>query len=154
MSSLLTRPRILIAEARFYDALCDNLLRGALVELGKADALFTRIAVPGVLELPATIAIAVEAMKRDPLNYHYDGFIAFGCVIKGSSDHYDHVCREAMGGLSDVALEHRLALGNGVLTVHDQEQAEERADPARLNIGGSTARACLRMIAAKKELGL
>jgi 6,7-dimethyl-8-ribityllumazine synthase len=138
--------RILILEARFYDRITDDLVRGALAELARAGCDFQRIVIPGVLELPAGIAMAVASGRQ------WDGFITLGCVVKGASDHYDHVCREAMRGLQDLAIRHHLALGNGILTVHDLAQAEERADPARVDIGGLTARACLRMIAARREI--
>ena len=145
-------PHILIVEARFYDEIADDLLTGALAVLGQAEATFRRITVPGVLEAPAAVAMAIEAARRNPNLMPYDGFIILGCVIRGASDHYEHVCREAMRGLQDLAIQHHLALGNGILTVHSLDQATERADPKRLNIGGLTARACLSMIDIKKEL--
>jgi len=143
--------RILILEARFYDAITDALVRGAVAELAEAGCDFERIVMPGVLELPAGLAMAV-ASSAVAGRRRWDGFIVLGCVIRGGSDHYDHVCREAMRGLQDLAIAHRLALGNGILTVHDLAQAQERADPERINIGGLTARACLRMLAAQEEI--
>lgn len=148
--------RVLILEARFYDRVIDLQVQGVIAALAQDDVDFRRVVVPGVLELPAALAMAVSAQDQDPSGGRggagYDGFIALGCVIRGASDHYDHVCREAMTGLREISTDHQLALGNGILTVHSMDQALERADPQRLNIGGLTARACLKMIALKKEL--
>ncbi len=137
-------PHLLILEARFYESVSDLLITGALGFLSKQDVTFERVRVPGVLELPAALAMAAS-------EYCFEGYITLGCVIKGASDHYDHVCCQAMRGLQDLAIQKTLALGNGILTVHSYEQALERADPERLDIGGLTARACLQMIDIKRK---
>lgn len=149
----MSRARILIVEARFYDHIADGLLEGATTELVKADAEVVCITVPGVLEIPATVAFALAAAAQDP-SCRFDGFVALGCAIRGETDHYDHVCRESMRGLQDLAVQHRLAVGNGILTVHNEAQALDRSMPERKNIGGLAARACLRMISLKRELFL
>lgn len=147
-------PRILIVEARFYDDITDNLVKGAVQELTAHGAGFKRIIVPGVLEIPAVIRFAVRAMELRATDTRFAGYIALGCVIKGESDHYEHVCNQSMRGLQDIALEYSLAVGNGILTVRNREQANARADVERKNLGGKAAAACLRMIEIKKELGL
>ena len=146
--------RILIVESRFYETITDNLVKGAVRALTGVGAGYKRIIVPGILEVPAAVAFAVRAMEMRATDERYDGFVALGCAIKGDTDHYDHVCREAMDGLTRLTLENSLALGNGILTVRDEAQAMERCMPDRRDFGGQAARACLRMIEIKRELGL
>ena len=145
---------VLIIEARFYSHIADMLLDGASRALAAKGATFDVLTVPGVLEIPATLEMVIAAQARHFNAKHYDGFVTLGTAIRGESDHYDHVCTECMRGCNDLALRHHLALGNGVLTVHNEEQALKRADPARKNIGGMAADACLRMLEIKRELKL
>ena len=146
--------RILIVESRFYEDIADNLVKGAVKELAAVGAGYKRVIVPGILELPAAIRYAIRSMELRATDERYGGYISLGCAIKGETDHYDHVCREAMSGLQRMTLEYTLALGNGVLTVHNRAQAVERSSPERRNFGGQAARACLRMIEIKKVLSL
>jgi 6,7-dimethyl-8-ribityllumazine synthase len=78
--------------------------------------------------------------------------VALGCVIRGETTHYDHVCEESARGLQDLAITYMLAIGNGILTVENEEQAWERARVERLNKGGGAAEACLAMVALKQKL--
>ena len=144
---------ILILEARFYDHLADGLLAGAKVVLDQAGATYDIITVPGIYELSTALSLVVEKARRDD-SALYDGFITLGCAIRGESDHYQFISAECMRSLSQLAVTHHLALGNGVLTVHNEEQALKRSDPARKNMGGQAARACLRMLALKRQLGV
>ena len=96
----------------------------------------------------------LAAQAQGTIRSRYIGYVALGCAIQGETDHYDFICGECMRGLSDLSVGHQLALGNGVLTVHNEAQALARSDPARKNFGGQAARACLRMIALKQELKL
>lgn len=139
---------ILVIEARFYDHLADMLLAGAVQALNEAGATHQVVTIPGVLEIPAALEFMVASGKA------YDGYVVLGTAIKGESDHYDHVCTECMRGCTELSLRHHLALGNGVLTVHNEAQALKRADPARKNMGGQAARAALRMLEIKRELQL
>jgi 6,7-dimethyl-8-ribityllumazine synthase len=84
---------------------------------------------------------------------HFDGYVALGCVVKGQTDHYEHVCREAMSGLTQVALQHALCLGNGLLTVDRVEQALERSKVDGFNKGAEAAVAALLQIRAARWLG-
>jgi 6,7-dimethyl-8-ribityllumazine synthase len=145
---------VLILEARFYDHLADMLLDGARNALAQGGASCDVLTVPGVLEIPACLEMAVAAQGRDPSAQRYDGYVVLGTAIRGESDHYDHVCTESMRGCCDLSLRYHLALGNGILTVHNEAQALKRADPARKNIGGMAARACLRMLDIKRQLKL
>ena len=138
-------PHLLIIEARFYDDLADELLRGATAVLESAGATFDKVTVPGALEIPAALAIA-DATKR------YDGYVALGCVIRGETTHYDTVAGESARGLMDLSIQQRLAIGNGILTVENDDQAWARARVSESNKGGAAAEAALTMIALKSRL--
>jgi 6,7-dimethyl-8-ribityllumazine synthase len=138
--------RFLIVEARYYDELADALLAGATAALDAAGAEHEVVTVPGALEIPAAIAMA-EAGGR------WDGYVVLGCVIRGETTHYEIVSEESARALMDLAVDRRLALGNGILTVENDAQAWDRADPARQDKGGGAARAALIMAALKPRLG-
>jgi len=147
-------PHVMIVEARFYDSIADLQLSGVKAVLERAGATHEIITVPGALEIPAAIAYAVKALDFDPVRRRCEGFVALGCVIKGGTCHDEIVAFESARGLQDLALRYSLAIGNGILTCNDKAQAEERADPARLNRSGEAAEACLRMIELKRQLRL
>ena len=138
-------PHILLVEARFYEDIADALAQGALAELKQAGASHDRVAVAGAFEIPAAIAMAMDSPT------HYDGYLALGCVIRGETSHYDYVCGESARKLQDLAADHRLALGYGILTCETSEQAWARAAIDRKNKGGDVARACLEMVALKQR---
>jgi 6,7-dimethyl-8-ribityllumazine synthase len=142
-------PRILIIEARFYDENADLLLTGAKKALAKAKAKVDVITVPGILELPATLGYAFSKKKA-----RYDGAVVLGCAVKGETDHYEHVCREAMSGVQRIALDMKVPVGNGILTCPTWELAQNRANSAEGDAGGRAARACLRLVELKHSFGL
>ena len=144
------RLRVLIVEARFYEPIADRLLAGAIHVLEAAGAEFHRVSVPGALEIPAAIAICVDAAKarREP----YDAAVALGCVIEGETYHFEIVSNESARGLMQLALSERLAIGNGILTVDTEAQALARAGGDHGNKGADAARAALTMAALKQTL--
>lgn len=146
--------QILIAEARFYDDIADALVTGACQVLDQADAPYTRIAVPGVFEVPALIRFAIRSMEVGAAVQRFSGFIALGCVIRGETDHYEHICRESARALMELSTTYSVALGFGILTCETYEQAWERADVDQKNKGADAARSCLRMMEHKKNLRL
>ena len=146
--------RVLIVEARFYSDLADEMAKGAIAALDKAGILHDRVAVPGTFEVPAAIRFALSAMETHSATSNYSGFIALGTVIRGETDHYDHICREVSRALMDIAVKQSVALGFGILTCETKEQAEARADISRGDKGADAAQACLRMMDLKKELRL
>ncbi|ABC22622.1 6,7-dimethyl-8-ribityllumazine synthase [Rhodospirillum rubrum] len=147
-------PRILIVEARFYEEITDNLVRGAVQALTAAGAGFKRIIVPGIIETPAVIRYAVRSIELRATDHRYAGYVVLGCAIKGETDHYENAARVAMDGIKDLTLQYSLAVGNGILTCRTGEQALVRSDPAGRDFGGQAARACLRMLDVKREMGL
>jgi 6,7-dimethyl-8-ribityllumazine synthase len=147
-------PHIMIVEARFYEDIADELVRGAVRVLEAAGATYDRYEVPGAFEIPAAIKFAFRAGEADPARQPYDGYVALGCVIRGETTHYDYVCEESARGLQDLALHHDLAIGYGILTVEDDEQAWARAATDEVDKGGVAARACLAMIDLKRHFKL
>ncbi len=144
------RIRVLVVEARFYDDIADELLKGARDALGAFGADVDTVTVPGALEIPAAIAFADEAGHR-AMGVAYDGYVALGCVIRGETYHFEIVSNESARGLMDLAVGRRIAIGNGVLTVEDEAQALARARPGEGDKGGGAARACLDMISLKRR---
>ena len=146
-------PHVLIVEARFYEDVADELAKGAIAALAAAGATYERLEVPGAFELPAAIRMNINAMELGNGCRYYDGYIVLGCVIRGETSHYDHVCGECARGLMDLSLEFSLAIGFGVLTVENREQAWARASVDQLDKGRAVANAALRMIEVKREFG-
>ena len=145
------KPHLLIVEARFYDDFADALLDGATSALKEAGATFDLITVPGALEIPPAIAMALDAAEQGGVNY--DGFIALGMVIRGETYHFDIVANESSRALMDLAVSESLAIGNGILTVENDEQAWARVRKTDKDKGGFAARAALTMIALREKLG-
>ncbi|MDP1628252.1 6,7-dimethyl-8-ribityllumazine synthase [Parvibaculum sp.] len=148
-----TQAHILIVEARFYDALADELATGAVAALEARGATWQRASVPGVLEIPAAIKFALDAMAHGGFTKAFDGFVALGCVIRGETTHYDIVSNESARALMDLAVDRSLALGNGIQTVENEAQAWARAKVSEKNKGGGAANACLDMIELKRSFG-
>jgi 6,7-dimethyl-8-ribityllumazine synthase len=154
MEGTMAGPHVMIVIARFYEDLADELIRGATLELEKAGATWEVFTVPGALEIPAAIRIAVRAMDFPTIRPRFDGYVALGCVIRGETTHYDVVANESARGLSELALRFTLAIGNGILTVETDDQAWARAKVDGFDKGGGAARACLDMIEVKRQFGL
>ncbi|WP_067333303.1 6,7-dimethyl-8-ribityllumazine synthase [Stappia indica] len=148
----MTTPRILIIDARFYDDIADALVAGAMEVLEGQGADVTRVSVPGVLEIPAALAMALAAMEAGTADY--DGFVLLGCVIRGETTHYDIVANESARAVMELTIDAALPLGNGILTVENDEQAWVRADPAKKNKGAAAAQAALDMIAIRDRFGI
>lgn len=140
------KPRVLIVEARFYEDIADALFEGAKAIIEASDFEYDRIDVPGALELPAAIRFAMNR-KGDKA---YDGFVALGCVIRGETAHFDVVVNESARGLQQLAIEHQLCIGNGIITVENEEQAWDRARKDRQDKGGQAALAAVAMIGLKQ----
>jgi 6,7-dimethyl-8-ribityllumazine synthase len=142
--------RILIVEARYYDDIADALLAGAMKVLEAARAEIDRISVPGSLEIPAAIAIALDAAQRK--RRPYDGVVALGCVIRGDTIHFEIVSHESARGLMDLSIARGVPIGNGIVTVNTEVQAIARARMEEQDKGGDAARAALTLVAIKHRL--
>ncbi len=140
----------MIAVSRYYDDIAEQLLRGATQVLDDAGATHEMFEIPGAFEIPAAIATAMRSPEFSGGRRRFDGYIALGCVIRGETTHYDYVCSEAARGLQDLAVRHCLALGFGILTTENREQAMARAAVDQGNKGADAANACLRMVEFKR----
>ncbi|WP_420606632.1 6,7-dimethyl-8-ribityllumazine synthase [Novosphingopyxis sp.] len=135
--------KFLIVEARFYAHLNDMLIAGARAALDEAGHHADVITVPGALEIPAAIAMAAESGR-------YDGFVGIGVVIRGETYHFEIVAGESARGIMVLTMD-GLAVGNGIITVENEAQALERADPAQKNKGGETARAAIALLELREK---
>lgn len=141
-------PHLLIVDAQFYADIGDELLKGAFMALAEAGATSDHVSVPGVLEIPAAIAMAVKSNKN------YDGYVALGCVIRGETSHYDIVAIESARAIMNMSVAEPLAIGNGILTVENREQAWARAKVSDKNKGAGAAKAALAMIELRKNMSV
>ena len=137
---------VLIVEARFYAHLNDLLLAGARAAIEAAGHTHETVTVPGALEVPGAVAAASESAR-------YGAYVGLGVVIRGETYHFEIVAGESARGLMALSLD-GLAIGNGILTVENEEQALVRADPAQKDKGGEAARAALAMLALKREFAV
>ena len=140
----------LVIDARFYEDIADELVRGATADLAARGATHERISVPGVLEIPAALAFAIESENSE----RFDGFVLLGCVIRGETSHYDIVANESARAIMTMAVDLGLAVGNGILTVENGAQAWARARVAEKNKGGAAAAAAFEMARLRERLGL
>jgi len=143
-------PHILIVEARYYDEIADDLLTGATGAIKAAGGSFDVITVPGALEIPSAIVMALDAAALR--GRAYDGAVALGCVVRGETTHYEVVAGESSRALMDISTQRAFPLGNGILTVENDEQARVRASISEMNKGGGAADAVLHMVALKRRL--
>ena len=139
-------PRLLIVVSPYYREIADGLIAGARAVAEQAGAVVDQIDVPGALEIPTAIGMAADGGD-------YDGYVALGCVIRGETTHYDTVCNDSSRGLMLLGLE-GLAIGNGILTVENDDQAWARARMSDKDKGGAASRAALDMIALREKLGV
>ncbi|MBM3511069.1 MAG: 6,7-dimethyl-8-ribityllumazine synthase [Alphaproteobacteria bacterium] len=138
-------PNILIVEARYYEEIADELLQGARVEIDAHGASHETVTVPGAFEIPAAIRAALDGARR-----RYSAYVALGCVIRGETDHHEHVARACVQGLSDLVTRESIVVGFGVLTCHTFEQAMERAAIDRGNKGAEAVRAAFTVLDMKR----
>ncbi len=137
--------KFLIVEARFYDHLNDMLIAGARGALDAAGHQAEVVTVPGALEIPGTIALAAECGR-------YDGYVAIGVVIRGETYHFEIVAGESARGIMALTMD-GIPIGNGILTVENEEQAIVRADPAQKDKGGEAAKAAVALLDLKQRFG-
>lgn len=138
---------LLVLEARYYNEINDHMIAGIDKACKEAGATYEVLAVPGAYELPAALNFAAQSEKKE-----YDGFVLIGCVIRGATTHYDHICDSVFQSVQSLAIAYGLAVGQGILTCENYEQAEERANVGRMNYGGKAAKAALAMIKLKEKL--
>jgi 6,7-dimethyl-8-ribityllumazine synthase len=143
--------RVLIVEARYYNDIADVLLAGAMKVLEDAGAQVECISVPGSLEIPIAIAMAIDTAHS--LHQPYDAAVALGCVIRGETIHFEIVSEQSARGLMELGIAQRFPIGNGIITVNTEAQAWARARPEDQDKGGDAARAALALLAVKQRDG-
>lgn len=137
--------KFLIVEARFYDHLNDLLIEGAKAALDDNGHKYEVVTVPGALEIPGAVALAAETGR-------YDGFVAIGVVIRGETYHFEVVSNESARGLMALSMD-GIPIGNGILTVENEEQALVRARPDQKDKGGEAAKAAIAMLGLREKFG-
>ena len=130
---------------RFYEELARRLVAGATGVFAAAGASVEVHEVPGAFELPLAAKYCAESGR-------YAGVACLGAVIRGETDHYDHVCREAASGIARVSLDTGVPCAFGVLTVDTMEQALARTGGGKRHQGEDAARALLRMADLRRSL--
>lgn len=140
-------PHVLVIRAPYYREVADGLRAGAERILREAGATFEVLDIAGAYELPQTVRLAVRGTRK------FDAYVALGCIVRGETDHYDFICAAAMNGLMDVSLQFGLALGVGLLTCDNIEQAQARSGQDGHNKGAEAAAAALLQVNAARRLG-
>jgi 6,7-dimethyl-8-ribityllumazine synthase len=139
--------KLLVIDARFHEAIADELVAGAMARIEAAKAKADRISVPGALEIPIAASIAIGSGR-------YDGVVALGCVIRGETEHFGIVAHESAHALMRLGVEKKIAVANGILTVENEEQAWTRAKRSEGDKGGEAASAALALIRiARAQIG-
>jgi len=147
--------RILIVESGYYQDIADTLLDGAKRALDAVGVAYDVVTVPGALEIPQAIVIALEAARgaeHPDAKQAYHGVVALGCVIRGETSHYDIVAGESARALMEIGVDRRIAVGNGILTVDTAAQAKVRAALDKGDKGGTAAKAALSLVRLKRSL--
>jgi 6,7-dimethyl-8-ribityllumazine synthase len=145
----LTGVRILIVESGYYEDIADMLLEGAKRALDAQGAAYDVLTVPGALEIPQAIAIALDGAPGGEV---YHGVVALGCVIRGETSHYDIVAGESARALMEIAVGRGIPVGNGILTVDTAAQAKVRAAPDKGDKGGTAAGAALALVRLRRAV--
>jgi 6,7-dimethyl-8-ribityllumazine synthase len=134
-----------VCVGRFYEDLARRLVAGATTVFASAGASVEVHEVPGAFELPLAAKYCAESGR-------YAGVACLGVVIRGETDHYDHVCSQAAGGIARVGLDTGVPCAFGVLTVDTMEQAVARSGGGKRHQGEDAARAVLRMAELRRAL--
>src|SRR5260370_26690228 len=145
----LTGARVLIVESGYSEDIAEVVLEGARRALDAAGAVYEVVPVPGRLEIPQGIVIALDGASGAAV---YDGVVALGCVIRGETSHYDIVAGESARALTEIGVGRRIPVGNGILTVDTAAQAKVRAALEDGDKGGTAAKAVLSLLRLKRGL--
>lgn len=137
--------KVALVIAPYYTKIAKAQLASASAILDRAGVWHETVEVAGSLEIPTAIGMLNRLAD-------FDGYVALGCVIRGRTSHYDVVVEQSAHGLMLLGLQ-GLAIGNGIITVENMEQAEERADVNRLDTAGGAAVAALHLIALSRRYG-
>jgi 6,7-dimethyl-8-ribityllumazine synthase len=140
--------KVVLLRSQFNEGVVDGLVEGALAaleQMGTTPANVSVVEVPGAFELPLAAQTAARSQRCDAI-------VALGAVIRGETDHYEHIARATTDGLAEVALQEGVPVGFGVLTVAEAAQAQARSEPGAGNKGGEAARAAIAMVHVLRTL--
>ena len=143
-------PRLLVIQAPYYEQVVAGMRRGAERVFAEAGAGAEVVDVAGAFELPAALRMALLSQAGS----RFDGYLILGCVVRGETDHYDHICRETCRGVMDVSVETGAAVGFGLLTVDTLPQAVARSGEDKMNKGAEAAQALLGQVALRRRWNL
>ena len=136
---------IVIVTAPFYQRIIDGLYQGAEKYLLEQGYTIKHIIVPGALEIPLASQLLAETGK-------YKAVVALGAVIRGETAHFDHVCQQRARGIMDVSLKLNFPIGNGIITVENEQQALARSANNDKNKGAEAAMAAVELLRLKESL--
>lgn len=137
--------KIAIVTAPFYQNIINGLYQGAEKYLISQGYTLERIDVPGALEIPLACQLLAQSNK-------YQAIVALGAVIRGETVHFDHVCQQSAGGILDVSIKHNIPIGNGIITVENEQQALARSCDNDKNKGAEAAVAAIELLKLKAML--
>jgi 6,7-dimethyl-8-ribityllumazine synthase len=141
--------KIALVASRFNSFIVEKLVEGALDAIvrtgGSADDV-TVARCPGAFEIPQVARKLVEAGG-------YDAVICLGCVIRGSTPHFEYVAGEATKGVGQLAMTAKIPVILGILTTESIEQAIERAGTKQGNKGFDAAMAAIEMASLYSQIG-
>ena len=146
---LLAGREFAVCVADFYPQLAERLLNGAVEGFAEGNVSAASVhqhRVPGAFELPLAAKLCAEAGR-------FAGVACLGAVIRGETDHYEHVCEQAARGIQDVALATGVPCAFGVITADSMEQALARAGGEKRDQGRDAAHAVMRMALLRGSLG-
>ena len=146
---MILKKKILLVCSPYYKNITDNLIKGASEILKSNSIDYEILYVPGALEIAPAIKLILDKTEKKSL---FDGFIALGCVIKGETYHFEIVANESSRAITNLSINNSIPIGNGILTVLNQNQAVKRSDPSKLNKGADAALACLSLIKIKDNI--
>jgi len=142
--------RIAIVKSNFYSDLTSKLLKGARLEFldrGGSDENLEIYDVPGAFEVPSAVSkILIDSSIK------FDAVVTLGVLIKGDTDHYEHISRSVTDRISELSVDSSIPIVYGILTVTTMEQAIIRSDPKNKNKGAEVMSAAINMINCFKKV--
>ena len=127
--------KVCIIVSNFYPKISKMLIDGAVSKLKENKiSNFQIITVPGTFEIPVVVSNLIDK---------YDAFVALGCVIKGQTSHFHYLCSSVINALTNLSIQSKKPIGNGILTCNNKKQAVNRADPNKKDKGGDAANAAI-----------
>ena len=127
--------KVCIIVSNFYPKISKMLIDGAVSKLKENKiSNFQIITVPGTFEIPVVVSNLINK---------YDAFVALGCVIKGQTSHFHYLCSSVINALTNLSIQSKKPIGNGILTCNNKKQAVKRADPSKKDKGGDAANAAI-----------